>query len=202
MKSLISRFIKFIGKINWENKNTIPESDLSEIKDLLKSDYYIILTRRKNHLSTYLISLAHLLIRFRLGHYGHVLMNLENEVNADDDFRLIEALGTGVQYSTFSNVFNVHSVALLRPKNMEIEKWTSVLDAARSQLGKSYDTLFDLKSDTAVSCVEMIRSALLADPDYYRNFSNFERMVTSSINLTPQMFYECEDFEVVYEIRT
>ena len=39
------------------------------------------------------------------------------------------------------------------------------------------------------------------DPDYYTNFANFEKLIAERKNLTPQMFYECPDFEVVFEIR-
>ena len=201
IKKILSKFVDFIGKIEWPSSNFITIDEQEKIKEMLKPNYYIILTRRSNHLSTFFISLAHFFLRLKFGHYAHVLMNLEDEVNTSEDFRLIEALGTGVQYSTFDKVFDVHSVALLKPKSMSVERWTAVLDAANNQLGKPYDTLFDLTTDTNVSCVEMVRNALMADPDYYVNFAEFERMINKTKNLTPQMFYECKDFEVVYEIR-
>jgi hypothetical protein len=41
----------------------------------------------------------------------------------------------------------------------------------------------------------------MAEPDYQENFANFEKMIKERKNLTPQMFYDCPDFEVVYEVR-
>jgi hypothetical protein len=75
------------------------------------------------------------------------------------------------------------------------------MDKAMTEIGKPYDSLFDLKNDNALSCVELGRTALMAEPNYYTNFANFEEMIRKRKNLTPQMFYECPDFEVVYEIR-
>jgi hypothetical protein len=126
---------------------------------------------------------------------------LEDEVKADDDFRLVEATGNGVNYSPFELVFEVHGVVLLKPKNMSVDHWTLVMDKAMTEIGKPYDSLFDLKNDNALSCVELVRTALMAEPNYYTNFANFEEMIRKRKNLTPQMFYECPDFEVVYEIR-
>jgi len=128
-------------------------------------------------------------------------MNLEDEVKTDDDFMLIEAIGSGVTETPFKDVFNVNGVVLLKPKNLTINKWTAILDRAKTELGKPYDNLFDLKNDKALSCVELVRVALQADPDYATNFAEFERMIKKEKNLTPQMFYDCSDFEIVYEVR-
>lgn len=193
--------VQFFGKIEWRSKNTLTDEDHAKIKDLLAPNYYVILTRRNNHLSTYLISLANFLLTGKFSHWAHALMNLEDEVKTDDDYLLIEAIGKGVTTSHFNEVFDVNSVVLLKPKNISVEKWTSILDAARENLGRPYDNLFDLKSDKAMSCVELVRDALQADPDYATNFAEFERMICERKNLTPQMFYECADFEVVYEVR-
>lgn len=194
-------FVKFFGNIHWPASNLLGEIEHRQIKELLKPDYYIIVTRRSNYLSTYMIAFANLVLTGKLSHWSHVLMNLEDEVKTDDDYLLIEAIGTGVTVSKFDTVFNVNSVALLKPRNMPIEQWTAVLDSAKNDLGKSYDNLFDLKTDQEVSCVELIRNALKTDPNYDVNFAEFERMIRKSKNLTPQMFYDCPDFEVVYEIR-
>jgi len=40
-----------------------------------------------------------------------------------------------------------------------------------------------------------------AMPNYATNFANFERMVQRKENITPQSFYDCPDFEVVWEVR-
>lgn len=201
IKKLINKIVIWIGNVHWASSNTLSGLELDEIEKLLTSDYYIILTRRKNHLSTYFVSLLYLFLKFKFGYYAHALMNLEDEINDPSDFRLIEATGKGVHYSPFDKVFECHSVALLRPKNMTLENWTYVMDKAKKQLGKKYDSLFDLKSDKELSCVELVRVALQTVPDYETKFANFEKMIKENKNLHPQMFYDCEDFYVEYEVR-
>lgn len=144
-------------------------------------------------------------------------MNLEDTAFNMKDFRivdvdttisttahervLIEAVGAGTHITPFNSVFDCHAVALLKPKSMTLEKWTSVLDKARSELGKKYDTLFNLADDKEVSCVELVRSILMAEPNYAVDFAIFEAMIKKHGNLDPQMYYECSDFEVVFEVR-
>ncbi len=190
-----------IGKIHWGYRDGLTAAELDDVRKLLTKNYYIIVTHRNNHLSTYFISLANFILTGKFGYWAHALLNLEDEVESDADFRLIEATGTGVHYSPFDLVFMVHGVALLKPKNMSADYWTEVMDRANTELGKPYDTLFNLKNDNALSCVELIRTALMAEPDYETNFANFEEMIAKRKNLTPQMFYDCPDFEVVYEVR-
>jgi hypothetical protein len=199
--SLIEWVVITIGKVHWGYKNGLTNAELDEVRKLLTPNYYIILTHRKNHLSTFFVGLASWLLTFKWSYWAHALMNLEDEVKSDNDFRLVEATGTGVNYSPFNLVFEVHGVILLKPKNMSAENWTTVMDKAMTEIGKPYDSLFDLRNDNALSCVELVRTALMAQPDYAENFANFEKMICERKNLTPQMFAECPDFEVVYEIR-
>lgn len=205
MKKLWTSFVDWvvitIGKIHWGYKDGLTVKELSEVRNLLIPNYYIILTHRNNHLSTFFVGLASWVVSGKWSYWAHALMNLEDEVKSDDDFRLIEATGAGTHYSPFDLVFQVHGVVLLKPKNMSAEHWTTVMDKANSELGKPYDSLFDLRNDQRLSCVELVRTALMAEPDYEKNFANFEAMIKSRKNLTPQMFYECEDFEIVYEVR-
>lgn len=201
LKSIVSFVIQSIGRIHWKPKNLLTTDDQQKIRELLIPNYYIILTRRNNHFSTYMISFANFVLTGKFSYWSHVLMNLEDQVKTDDDFLLIEALSTGVQETPFAKVFNVNGAVLLKPKSMTIDKWTSVLDKARTNLGKPYDNLCDLKNDMQVNCVELVRNSLMAEPDYYKNFANFEKMIAKRKNLTPQMFYDCEDFEVVFEVR-
>lgn len=190
-----------IGNIRWGYKDGLTANELSEIRNRLIPNYYIILTHRKNHLSTFFVGLASWVVTGKWSYWAHALMNLEDEVKSDNDFRLIEATGRGTHYSPFDLVFRVHGAVLLKPKNMSVEHWTKVMDKANTELGKPYDSLFDLRNDQRLSCVELVRSALMAEPDYEKNFANFEEMIKSRKNLTPEMFYDCEDFEIVYEIR-
>lgn len=199
--SVLTYFAKLIGKIHWSSTTVLSEAECNTIKELLIPNYYIILTRRNNHLSTYAIALGNFLLTGKFSYWSHVLMNTEDEVNSKEDFRLIEAIGTGIQFSPFDKVFDVQSVAILKPRNIQTWQWTAILDKAKSELGKPYDSLFDLKSDSALSCVELVRNALMAEDDYATNFANFEAMIAKNKNLTPEMFYRCSDFEVIYEIR-
>ena len=198
LKTLFSRFAKWIGSVSWKADKEIPVYSKERIKELLKSNYYIILTRRSNHLSTYIIGALELLMRFKIGYWSHALMNLEDTVTTVDDFRLLQATGKGVDYATFDEVFDVQSVALLKPKCMTIDEWTEVLDTAKRQVGKQYDSLFDIKNDDKVSCIELVRIILMAQTNYKEDFANFEAMITKYKNVSPQMLFDCDDFEVDY----
>lgn len=200
---LINGLSTIIGKINWRQKKSISQEDKDKIQEMLKKDYYIITTRHKNHLSLYAISLAGFLGSGKWSTYGHVCMNLEDTADVKSDFRIVEAVGVGSKYSTFDEVFeDADGVCLLKPKAMSVEHWTEVMDKAKTEVGKPYDTLFDLANDTAVSCVELVRNALMGEPHYAEDFPNFEKMIKKMENLTPQMFRDCPDFEVAFEVRT
>lgn len=201
LKKIFESFIQALGRIDWEQKNPLTQEDKDQIQKLLTKDYYIINTRRSNHLSTYAIAFSNLVLAGKWGFYSHVLMNLEDEAQSPEDFRLIEAIGRGTTYSTFDYVFgSIDACALLKPKTVTIDEWTLIMDKANSELGKPYDTLFDLKNDNALSCVELIRAALMSLPNYETRFANFEKMIKKNKNLTPQMFADCDDFEVAYSV--
>lgn len=175
------------------------------LKELLAKDYYIILTRRKSYLSTYMIGIGSLITTGKYSKWSHVLMNMEgDDPVADEDFILVEATGNGVHPSSFMEVFNCDWVALLKPKHVSLSEFTKQLDAMliREQ-GKPYDNLFDLADDSHLSCVELVRLALMgAIPNYHEKFAQFEKKICKKKGvLTPQMFADCEDFEIVLEIR-
>lgn len=211
-ETVANKIVEIIGKTTWRelavfHKGRYYDLSYSEqetIKTLLKRDYYIILTRRKTHLSTYAINLSHwYLTRLKhWGYYSHSLMNLEDEVRSDDDFRLMEATNKrGVSYTHFDQVFDCDSVALLKPRGITLDEWTQVMDDLMTHEGKKYDTLYKLADATEMSCVELVRTALMALPNYHTRFAQFEKMIARANNLDPQMFYTCGDFEVVYEVR-
>lgn len=214
---IIDWFLKQAAKIHWQSRRYISSADQEKIKELLKDNYLVILTFRRNHLSSFLVLIGNFLLTGKLGKWSHVLMNLEDEVRSDSDFRivemdegisltareryLIEAVGSGVVINPFEKVFNVHRAALMKPKKMTLDEWRTVLDTAKQQLGKPYDTLFNIADARALSCVELVRVILQAQPNYEENFANFERLIKKYGNLTPQMYYDCGDFEVVFETR-
>lgn len=194
--------IIWIGTVHWKPKHLLTVTEQQDIAAKLMDDYYIILTRRKNHLSTYATFVTSFFYTGKFSYWSHAMMNLEDRVNGVEDFRIVEAIGDGVQYTPFEQALDVNSIVLLKPKNLTLSDWTAILDKAKSEVGKPYDNLFDLTNDKALSCVELVRTALKAEPDYDKNFAHFEAMIAKAHNeLTPQMFYDCEDFEVVYEIK-
>lgn len=194
-------FIKTSGKIHWKSRKELRTDDLDSFRKLMRKDYYIVLTRRHNHFSTFMTSFANFALTGKWGFWSHALMNVEDEVQSDSDFRLVEAIGTGVQYTPFEKVFDVDAAVLLRPKNMSMTDWTAVFDSVKNDIGKPYDTLFDLKNDSAMSCVELVRTSLKKLPDYEQRFAHFEALIKKRKNLSPQMFYDCDDFEVAFMAR-
>lgn len=210
LKVIYEKLLNFFGKIHWEflykikfgKHYKLTEEDHRRVKALLNPSYFIILTRRNTHLSTYLTCLGHFIKTGRWGFYSHALMNVdEGNARDDSDFKLLEAVGVGVKYSTFLEVFDCDSVVLLAPKNLDMTDWTKILDMYLKQEGKEYDCFLDLVDDTKVNCVESVRRALQALPDYNEKFERFELMIRTMGNLTPDLFYECPDFELILEIR-
>jgi len=180
----------------------LTEEDHNWLRKALVKDHYILLTRRSCHLTSYLISLASLLTTGKGSHWTHSMMNVEGDVvKSDNDFMILEALGSGTKLSTFMEAFDCDSVAVLIPKNMELSDWTKVVTGGLQDLGKPYDNLFDVSDSSHVSCVEVCRDALKSLPDYTTKFPNLEAMIANVNNLTPQMFYDCPDFKVAFEVR-
>ena len=194
--------IKLMAKIHWKQTDSLTGDDDVILKELFKNDYYIIATRRGNYFTTLGIAFGNFMLTGKWGFYSHVLMNLEDEVKTDNDYRFIEATGKGTHYSSYSGVFTgVDAVALIKPKHMPIEEWTAALDKMKEFLGVPYDNLFDLKNSTEINCVELIRLALEKTPHYSERFSEFERMISKTKKLTPDMFARCSDFEVIYSVK-
>lgn len=180
----------------------LTEADHNRIREILAKDYLIILTRRKSHLTTYLISLVSAIVDHKLSHYSHALMNVEGDIPGHLGYKLIEATGVGVHYSTFMQVFDCDSVALLSPKGVPLEEWTKVLDKVKTNLGKQYDTLFDISSDQQVSCVELVYWGLKSMPDFETRFPKLIALIRErKNNLTPQMLYDTGELDVVFEVR-
>lgn len=201
-RKLFSVIAKWIGTVRWAQRAKLTEVEKQQIMDMVTKDYYIICTHSSNHLSTYAIAISDFFLRGKFSYYSHVLLNLEDQVTAASDFRFVEAIGSGVEYSTFDQVFgDIDGVCLMKPKSMKVEEWTTVLDKAKTEVGKPYDTLFDYKNDQALSCVELVRNSLMATSNYHTDFMNFEAMISKTANLTPQMFRDCADFEPVLEIK-
>lgn len=185
------------GGVYW----ALTEEDHDKIRRLLKEHYCFILTRRKSHLTTYMIGLMSWMATGKAAHYAHALMNVEGDLTNHIDFRLIEATGKGVHYSTFMEVFDCDSVAVLTPRGVGLTEWTFILDEVKADYGREYDMLFDITSDQALSCIELVYDGIKKLPDYEARFPNFIEMIKKQGELTPQMMYDCGDFDVVFEVR-
>lgn len=180
----------------------LTEQDHDNIRALLKDNYFIILTRRKSHLTTYLIAIASLIASGKFSHYTHALMNVEGDLSGHLGYKLIEATGEGVHYSTFMQVFDCDSVVLLKPRGVSAEEWTAVMDTVKADLGRPYDDFFDISNDMTVSCVELVYWGLKKLPDYETRFANLVKLITDHKNdLTPQMLLDCGDLDVAFEVR-
>lgn len=215
-KRLLVPVMNFFAAIKWTNVvswlrggkpgyDLTPE-DWAKIAEALKKDYYVILTRRRTHLTTYLIALASFIKTGKMAYWTHAFMNIEKNVVADatqlSAFRFMEATAPGVHPSKFEDVMDSDAIVLLRPKYYTKEEMTAAVDKMISEDGLPYDDLFDICSDKEVSCIEAVRTALMSLPEYALRMRVFEWMIKSEGNaLTPQMAYDCPDFEVELEIR-
>ena len=180
----------------------LQEEDHDYLRKVLAKNYYIILIRRKTHLTTLFIGFASWIKTGKWGYWSHALMNVDDgNIKNDEDFKLMEATSAGVHFSSFMHVFDCDAVCLLRPKGFTDEDWVETLDCLLKQKAKHYDNLFDLANDQYLSCVELVRRALMGDYKYATKFAAFEKMIQAKHNLVPDMFYECDDFEKVWEIR-
>lgn len=196
------KFDRIVAVFNRGMYFSLREDDHDTLRALLKDNYYIILTRRKSHLTTYLIALVSYLVDRKFAHYTHALMNVEGDLAGHLGFKLIEATGKGVHYSSFMSVFDCDSVVLLTPRGLTPTEWTAVLDKAKSDLGKEYDDFFDILSDRSVSCVELVYWGLMSLPDAEVRFPSLLKLIRDRRNnLTPQMLLDCGDLDVALEYR-
>jgi hypothetical protein len=209
---LLHKSTKFLSGIEWKGLRALfndgiyfdlKETDHEILREKLAGSYYIILTNRKCHLTSWLIGCLTFLKTKKWPSYSHVLMNCDLELDSKNwrNFKLIEATNSGVHYSTFMEVFDCDSVCLLEPTNITNEEWNAIIDALMIQNGYQYDDLFDLSDKTHVSCVELVLNALKASPNYNTNFNEFDCMINKVGNLTPQMYLDCKDFKKKIEIK-
>lgn len=180
----------------------LQEADLNLIRDCLRDNYYIILTHRRCHLTSYLIAIISKLATGASSHWTHALMNTEGNIPGHLGYILVEATKQGVHPSSFMEVFDCDSVVLLKPTGCTTEEWTIAMDTAKSEIGKPYDTLFDILDDNSLSCVELIYVAMMKLPNAKQRFPKLLKLIEDEGNeLTPQMLYDCGDLEIALEIK-
>lgn len=203
--------MKLIGKIHWEwlhklrhgRKYDLSLADWYDVSKALHEGYYIILTSRKTHLSTYACRLGHLFLTGKWGFYSHALVNVESEraTYGFADFRFMEAIGRGVKFSTWFQVMNCDAICILKPLRYTNEELNKTIGVVYQEEGKKYDDRFKVYDSKRLSCVELARIRLMSLPDYREKMRIFEYMIKHEKNLTPQMFRDCPDFEVLLEIK-
>lgn len=206
------KFDRLVFLLKGSYYNLTPE-DRDKCKDLMESGSYLWLSRRKTHLTTYLISIGDWLLavikwfkikgkfpRPNFKKYTHAFLNY------DDDL-LIEAVAKGVVKSYFDGVFDCDWVCALKINGMTDQEWKEfgkkIAEEAAGDLGKRYDASFNIKDNSEVSCIELIRddAKKALDDDYYEYMSDFEDKIARYGNLTPQMMRDSSSFKVVLEIK-
>jgi hypothetical protein len=208
-----SKFTAWFSCIQWTDLvsrirggkpgHNLTDDDWELLKVALASEYYIILTRRKTHLTTYTIALMTWIKTGKWPQYSHALMNLDlvSDPENFERFKLMEATSKGVHFSRFEEVFDCDYVCLLQPLNVDNEEWTEIMRGLALQLGKPYDNLFNVYDDSHVSCVEMCLAALWSNPNHGEDFPMLREAIDKERNLTPQMFRDSPDFKVILEIK-
>ena len=222
MWNKILRFIslKIISPFKWTwlkylltgRAYDLKSSDRESARELMTLGSYLWVSRRDSHLTTYLISFLDWLLVLktwikngregrhpRFGFWSHAFMNYDNN-------EIVEAVGKGVVRNFFDEAFDCDAIAALVPKNISRLEWDmlrpKISQELEKQIGKKYDTNFDLSEDATVSCIELVRLVLKNEvEDYELKFSEFETMIKMYKNVTPQMLYESKDFAVVWEVR-
>lgn len=203
--------VQLMGKIQWESlrklftgrKYNLTEQDHGRIFSAIKNQPYIILTYRKAHLSTWLVRAAELILNQKWGCYGHVLVAFQRglPVCKYSDIRFVEAIGKGVVDSHWSDVFNVDGVCVLRPIYFDSATLLKQIPEIENDIGKKYDSKLNPYDDNQMACVEVGREIMKHIPGYEKSMRVFESMIARRKYLTPDMFKDCPDFEVVLEIK-
>lgn len=186
----------------------LTSEDIRKALALMSTGRYIGLIRRKTHFTTYLIGLGHwfaMLLRPMPGrkrHFGfwsHAWLHIEDESLREIDLQILEAVGSGVKVSEFWDVLNADAIVLLRPKAYSEDQLDNALKLAKTYIGRPYDTTFDLESMNRISCVEYAYGSL--KEENCNGLPQLTAWVNRVKNLTPDMIYECGDFEICLEIR-
>jgi len=213
MKNLWNKVSAFFSSVKWDkidalfSKNglyyDLTKDDVEKIHDILIRNMPVIcLTRRKTHLTTYLISfLSTAWVFVKTGvwqstYWTHAFVAVDTDT-------FVEAVWPKVKESTFKEVFDVDSVCLLIPR---IKEWSivggKVADTAIALVGMPYDNYFDHKDETKVSCIEVVRMSLKKSiVNYDELFYDTEKILAERGRLTPDIPYDSNDFVVLLEIR-
>lgn len=207
MMAIYNLFMDLLAFVHWRPLRKLifgkgfrlSAEDHRAIKRILSTGYYIILTEDRTHLSSWAVKIGHFFLTGKWPRYTHALVNVEPDKSTE--FRFVEALNKGVKLSLFNDVFQCDSVCILKPKRFSIEEVDEAMGASLRYIGLKYDKRFRYNNASELSCVEVARNCLKTLPNYAEKMRIFEFMIASEKNLTPQMFRDCPDFEVVREFR-
>lgn len=182
----------FTGKKHDMQSNNIAFAKLCKL--LVDLDDAIILTSDKSSLSSWGVKLLHFLLTGKFADYSHALLKF------DDVF--IEAVNSGVRYSSFDEITKCDSLIVLIPKhkvNLKLNK-EALANWECEVIGKSYDKYFDLYDRTNMSCIEVVYDSLKIDGTLNK-MEDFKKLLQKKTNLTPQMIKDCNDFQILFEFK-
>lgn len=173
--------------------------DRIEIMDKLRNGNYMIAVKDPYSLSGFFVRFSHWFLTGHKAHYTHVLLNLEDD---GEDFKFVEATSSGVHTSDFHEVFkHAQNVALLKPKYYTSNEFDECIKHANDLVGKKYDFGYNVNDESKMSCVEVVLSCLKKLPFYSDRMRCLEFLMKYERNLTPDMYVEVPDIEVVLEIK-
>jgi len=221
MKKLIEFIsLKIISPFNWTRIKflftgrayDLTSKDREEIREEMQAGLRIWVSRRETHLTTYFIGFFDWAlavwawfkngrkgIKPKWGFWTHAFANINSH-------EIMEAIAKGVTKSMFDDAFNCEAAAALVPANLSVIEWHNIskeiVEELKLQDGKKYDSGFNLKDESKVSCIELMRLVLMKRvKDYHYKFADLEEDVRLYKNLTPQMLYDSKSFKVVWEVR-
>jgi len=208
-KYFLKYVMNFFSEVNWDflyRKKKLADplltaEEIVALKKVLDQDYYIICSVHYTHLSYWLISIAQKIKRGTWAKWGHVFMNYDYDKT--DKPMFCEATGRiGVRVIGFEELMAGDGFVLLKPKNLDLDKFTSVIDAGlKKNIGKPYDDLFDMQNQTRLSCVELVLVVLEQIPGYKDFFKKFFTMQKTIKTITPDSYPDCGDFEELCSVR-
>ncbi len=206
MKKLFDKFVLMLGSIKFGSSDLLTHEDKRAISAILNQGNYFILIQRKFHLTTFLISAGHFLKTGRWGKWSHALLNIETlHASNYSEHKLLEAVGAGVKFSDFDEVFtDCSAVMILRPRvpaHYGEVAWECAIGTAIENIGKGYDTKFDYADSSKVSCIELCSEVMKSFPDADFLFHGFFAMVKNEKQMTPDMLVECGSMESLLIIR-
>lgn len=87
---------------------------------------------------------------------------------------------------------------VLRSKNFDPAEFSKTVDYANKQIGKKYDTLFLMNSDSKFYCTELVYQALMQMPSHPRMYSHKVKLGWQLV--TNEDFMDSPDFETVWSL--